>query len=689
MRKSLIIAALLVVCQVNFGYAQSMIIGPDSVCERQPVQFKSGVPDEAAHFWGFCSGYLLNNPQGTNLENNTIYNFQLNVPSAIEIVKDGENYYGFVANAGENEFLRYEFGTSLDNIPTVTNFGDLDDVFLDVPASMYVLYDTSERNWHIFISGGTNVSTSRLVRIDFGRTLSNDPNIVNFGNIDNRMDRPTSLFVSKEDGKWYGFFFNRNTNELMRMDMDTNVSITPSITSLGIVPVATGSAINGPSDMFPVLDNGNWYFFVTSESGSTLTRVDMGNTLTNVAPTGEDLGDFNGRIAAPSGISMIRDCDSFYAFVINRGTHDLVRIDMTDITGPYNSTNFNNIGGLESPRSISTMVRDRDNLFTYIVSATNDTALSKIKFAQCSNVNIQSSLTNNPPAIQYDTAGLYNVYYAVNEGQPNMRVECKQIRVLPIPSFVMSNDTVLCQGDTAQLEIVAVNAKSFTWSPAREISNTSNDIVQVWPSFSTDYRIRMPFSTTCIIDTVIKVEVRKVSVDAGPNRVIYDGGTTILGSPKNVPNPGWTYEWKPDQYLSDPFSLNPTAKPPFDFTYYLEVRDTSRITNNGETFNCMAVDTVIVYVNCNDLNLPNAFIPESSGAQAKFGLTNQKVVKLNYFNIYDRWGQQVFTTTDPTKKWDGKINGEDAPMGVYVWEADAFCIEGKRIHKSGNVTLIR
>lgn len=686
MRKSLIIATLLMVWQVNFGYAQSMIIGPDSVCERQPVQLKSGVPNEATHYWGFCSGYLLNDPVGTNLENNTQYGLQLNVPSGIEIVKDGGNYYGFVLNAGVNEFLRYEFGTSLDNIPTVTNFGNLDNVLMDAPASLYVVFDSTEKNWHIFLSGGTNVGTSRLARIDFGKSLKNDPNIVNFGNISNLLDRPTSLFVMKEANKWYGFFFNRNTNELMRMDMDTNVSITPSISSLGVI---AGAGINGPSDMAAQLHNGVWYFFVTNENASTVSRIDMGNTLTNTNPTGSDLGNFGGDISAPSGISMIRDCDSFYAFIVNRGTHDLIRLDMTDITGPYTSKNFNNIGGMESPRALTTMVRDRDDLFLYVVSATKDTALTKIKFQQCNNVNIQYSLTNNPPKYQYNTAGLYNVYYAVNEGMPNMRVECKQIRVLPIPSFVMSNDTVLCQGDTAGLRIVAINAKSFTWTPNREISSTSEDEVRVWPSFSTEYRITMPFSTTCIVDTVIKIDVRKVSVDAGPNRTINDGASTILGSPKNVPNPGWTYEWKPAQYLSDPYSLNPTATPPFDFTYYLEVRDTSRITHNGVTFGCKAVDTVIVYVDCNDLNLPNAFVPESSGAQAKFGLVNQKVVKLNYFNIYDRWGQMVFTTTDPTKKWDGKINGEDAPMGVYVWEADAFCIEGKRIHKSGNVTLVR
>src|SRR5690606_5893479 len=126
---------------------------------------------------------------------------------------------------------------------------------------------------------------------------------------------------------------------------------------------------------------------------------------------------------------------------------------------------------------------------------------------------------------------------------------------------------------------------------------------------------------------------------------------------------------------------NPEVNPPFDYTYYLEVRNTD---------GCYDIDTVVVHVDCNDLNLPNAFIPESSNPGVnRFGLLNRQIVKLNSFSVYDRWGRQVFYTTDVTKQWDGKVNGKPADVGVYVWEADGFCTEGKHFKRAGNVTLIR
>ncbi|MBE9481901.1 MAG: gliding motility-associated C-terminal domain-containing protein [Bacteroidetes bacterium] len=35
--------------------------------------------------------------------------------------------------------------------------------------------------------------------------------------------------------------------------------------------------------------------------------------------------------------------------------------------------------------------------------------------------------------------------------------------------------------------------------------------------------------------------------------------------------------------------------------------------------------------------------------------------------IYNRWRQKIFSTNNVTEGWDGKINGEFAPAGVYVW----------------------
>ncbi len=674
MRKCLLFVALFIVCQVNDVVAQSLFEAPDTLCARQPVKLTSKVTGAKSHYFGFCSGYIFNNPTGNKLNDPAKYKMNEN-PTAFEVVKDGDKYFGFMttvnAASSATEFLRFEFGNSLDNDPTVTNFGNLNNILLAPASSIYILND--EGNWHIFLAGGTNTTDSRLARIDFEDNLAGDPNIVNFGNLGGMLDGATGVFVAREGNKWHGFCLNRSTNQLLRLDLDSLASITPTVSVVGGI-----GSLNSPTDLFPVKDNGNWYFFITNSGNSTVSRIDMGSTLTTANPNDNNIGNVDNEFGGPSGITFIRDCDSLVAFITNTTSNDLVRMEMADVTGPYTATNFTNVGQLQGPRGISTIIRDRDNLYTFIPNT--ELTLSRVKFQQCTNSSIEFSLSHRPPEYEYDQPGTYNVYYAVDEGLPTMRVECQLITVLPIPSIIVSNDTTICQGDTVALEAESVNAISHTWSPNRSISSTSKDEVLVWPAFTTTYTVVMPFPKNCIVDTSFTITVNKVKADAGPDRTIIDGATTLLGGPENTLGPNYTYQWLPDQYLTDPFSMNPVARPPFDFTYYFEVTDTS---------GCKAVDTVVIRVDCNDLNLPNAFIPEGSGIRSKFGLVNQNIVKLNYLNVYDRWGQQVFTTTDPTKQWDGTINGEMAPMGVYVWEADAFCQSGKRVHKSGNVTLIR
>jgi gliding motility-associated-like protein len=64
--------------------------------------------------------------------------------------------------------------------------------------------------------------------------------------------------------------------------------------------------------------------------------------------------------------------------------------------------------------------------------------------------------------------------------------------------------------------------------------------------------------------------------------------------------------------------------------------------------------------------LPNAFLP--FGANNLFKPVTVFVGVEGYeFLIYDRWGQMVFRTEDPGEGWDGKLNGNYVPQGVYVY----------------------
>jgi gliding motility-associated-like protein len=65
------------------------------------------------------------------------------------------------------------------------------------------------------------------------------------------------------------------------------------------------------------------------------------------------------------------------------------------------------------------------------------------------------------------------------------------------------------------------------------------------------------------------------------------------------------------------------------------------------------------------------------------------IKQIEFFRIYNRWGQLVFSTTINGQGWDGKINGQLQGNNVYVWEVKAVDYDGKPFFKKGLVTLIR
>jgi gliding motility-associated-like protein len=85
--------------------------------------------------------------------------------------------------------------------------------------------------------------------------------------------------------------------------------------------------------------------------------------------------------------------------------------------------------------------------------------------------------------------------------------------------------------------------------------------------------------------------------------------------------------------------------------------------------------------------IPNIFTPDNNDLNETF-----KVFVHNYvsyrIDIYNRWGEHVFTSNDPEKNWDGTFKGNKCPEGVYVY---LVTVQGsqKVIRQNGNFTLVR
>jgi gliding motility-associated-like protein len=679
MKKRLLLAlAALFLLPLGLRAQSYFDLETDTACVGQPIHLRPHTMNASSYYWGFCSGYLVNTPYEDNLGSG----FGFNDPSGIEIAKDGDNYYGFVVNTTGNELLRLDFGKKLNNVPTITNFGSIDTTVPPSPNSVYLMQDSGR--WYLFVCGGGTGVPSSVARFDFGSSLANVPNGVRFSDPLGVLNDPQGVFVARDADQYYGFVVNKGNDRLIRLEFGNNISRTPSYTDLG----NPGNDMAAPNDIAPVYDAGNWYLLVpnTRRQGGggggsfyNIDRLYFGNSLSNVPVSSQPSG-FRNLTDVPTAISITKDCGEYKAFVTNAGTNDLLRIDINRMSGNTWSGEIPANGTFNRSEDISRIIRDRDTLYAFVINPGNNT-LTRLMFPQCHNSSIQSSDQPIPPAYSYDTAGKYNIYLVVNEGLPNMEVDCQQIEIRNIPPITISHDTLICQGDTVNLYINTEDATGYYFTPHYNISDTQGAAVKVYPQQSTNYNISIPLKNGCVVDTVIKVDLSDVRADAGPDRAIADGAKTIIGGPNTLIAPKNIYQWTPPENIDDVFSLFPTVNPRSTKTYYLTV------TN---TLGCVSRDSVVVTVQCDGFNLPNAFAPGNhSGEPTSFGMRNRQIAVLYYFRIFDRWGRQVFSTSDPTKQWDGTYNGEAAPFGVYVWEAEGACVNQERMKATGNVTLIR
>lgn len=57
--------------------------------------------------------------------------------------------------------------------------------------------------------------------------------------------------------------------------------------------------------------------------------------------------------------------------------------------------------------------------------------------------------------------------------------------------------------------------------------------------------------------------------------------------------------------------------------------------------------------------------------------------------IFNRWGEMIFTTSDPESGWDGKYKNGDAEIGVYYYDIELESPDNRKIHYKGDLTLVR
>ncbi len=230
-------------------------------------------------------------------------------------------------------------------------------------------------------------------------------------------------------------------------------------------------------------------------------------------------------------------------------------------------------------------------------------------------------------------------------------------------------DTIVCQHIPYEITLrssAGTGASSYTWSNE---NNTMNTVV-------TNTGI---YSCTAIKDCIVyidnitlKPKVFPYALDLGSDTMLCKGVIYTIGQPINDQ---LKYEWNTQENTC---CINVTQEGGYKLTI---------------TDGCYSIsdEVNIKYYECIDcISVPTAFTPNNDGLNDVFKVQSRCPIEEYKIIIVNRWGEQVFTSDDVSKGWDGTFKGRTADIGAYHYliKYKAILSEQTEILK-GDINLIR
>lgn len=245
----------------------------------------------------------------------------------------------------------------------------------------------------------------------------------------------------------------------------------------------------------------------------------------------------------------------------------------------------------------------------------------------------------------------------------------------PAQATAWGTDTV-CIG--LSLQLFSSGGESYTWLPPLDFLNPNVQNPYVFPPGDGTYYVIVTDTNNCTDTASVPVFTFPITtIDAG-NDLVYDFGQGPAFNP-SVPNSG-TYTWTPSTGLSCTNCLTPEATPEVTTTYYLHYTD---------QYGCVYSDSLIVMVTPS-VYIPNAFTPNGDGMN-EFFIPIIRNLKTFNIDIFDRWGELIYTNGDMNPMWDGTYHGIKVKDDVYVWKIKYTSeLDPSEVReKTGHVTVLR
>jgi gliding motility-associated-like protein len=251
------------------------------------------------------------------------------------------------------------------------------------------------------------------------------------------------------------------------------------------------------------------------------------------------------------------------------------------------------------------------------------------------------------------------------------------INVIP-PGFKLDPEIDVCLGD--KITIKAEGGHIYSWfqhptllgddSPTPIISPTENTVYTVTINDTVCNRS----ATLSILAKILPLPDVSIpgvkDIDCGAK----EGELYATGAV--------SYQWTPVDGLSDPLSPNPKAITWQTITYIVKGTGANGCSDTASA-------EVKVFDGMGRLFAPTAFTPNNDGLNDGYCIKIPGIITKYKFSIFNRWGQLMFSTTDPLARWDGRYLGTEQPIGTYFYQYEGHSSSCGHVRGKGDFQLIR
>jgi gliding motility-associated-like protein len=262
------------------------------------------------------------------------------------------------------------------------------------------------------------------------------------------------------------------------------------------------------------------------------------------------------------------------------------------------------------------------------------------------------------------------------------------VRTVPYPVSNAGDNSIVCFGQSVTLN-GSGSGNRFQWSPSSGLSNPNSAITQASPAQTTLYTLIVYDDRGCP-----KPGISSVLVNVAPPIQIFAGRDTIMvvgqAIQLNAISTGTSHFWTPATGLSATNSLSPVLTLHQSMIPQGSQYLTYKITSTN-TAGCQQSDEIVIRVFSTgpSIFVPTAFTPNNDGLNDKIKPILAGIRQLEYFRIFNRYGQIVFESKNPENAWDGSVKGKPQLSGNYIFQVHAIDLNGDVVKLNGSFVLIR